>query len=151
VAVPVDHLVDQLRVVGMDLIRQIGAGEVLHRPVVPPHPVWEMGPAPGHQMPAREPQTTSPTRAVTDLPLAPVPGEFAERRVAVHQIRKGGGDTLRQTLHELHLRGGHKLGARHGEPQCQGSAMPSNRFPVSPIATDNGAVSYVDACGGVTH
>jgi hypothetical protein len=38
--------------------------------------------------------------------------DIAERRFAVHQVQAGGGDTLRQTLHELHVRSGHKLDVR---------------------------------------
>jgi hypothetical protein len=33
------------------------------------------------------------------------PRSWFERRVAVHHVRADGGDTLRQTLHELHVRG----------------------------------------------
>lgn len=62
--------------VGMDLIRQIGAGDVLHRPVAPPHLARKIGPAPRHQIPAREPQPTRPARAVAGVPLAPDPGQL---------------------------------------------------------------------------
>ena len=47
------------------------------------------------------------------VPLAPAPGQLAEHRLAVHQIRTDGGDPLRQTLHELHVGGGQKLEVRH--------------------------------------
>jgi hypothetical protein len=53
--VPVDHLVHQPGVAGMDLIGQIGAGDVLHRPVAPPHLVRQIGPAPRHQGDRRPP------------------------------------------------------------------------------------------------
>ena len=146
--VPVDHLVNQPGVVGMDLIRQIGAGDVLHRPVAPPHLVRKIGPAPRHQIPAREPQPTRPACAVAGVPLPPDPGQLAERRVAVHQVRAGGGDTLRQTLHELHVRGGHKLDVRHSAPLCQGPAKPPNRFPGPPIAAVNSTTREAHRGGG---
>ncbi len=132
----------------MDLIRQIGAGDVLHRPVASPHLVRKIGPAPRHQIPAREPQPTRPACAVAGVPLAPVPGQLAERRVAVHQVRARGGDTLCQTLHELHVRGGHKLEVRHGAPLCQVSATPSNRSPGPPIAAVNSTTREAHCRGG---
>jgi hypothetical protein len=112
--VPVDHLVSQPGVTGMDLIRQVGAGDVRHRPVAPPHLARKVSPPPRHQVPAREPQPAPPAGAVAGVPLAPDPGQLAERRVAVHQVRADGSDTLRQTLHERHVPGGHKIEVRHG-------------------------------------
>jgi hypothetical protein len=112
--VPGDHLVNEPGVVGMNLIRQIGAGDVLRRSVAPPDLVRKLNPAPRHQIPAGEPQPTPPARAVAGVTLAPIPGQLAERRVTVHQVRTRGSDTLRQTLHELQVSGGHKIDVRRG-------------------------------------
>jgi hypothetical protein len=53
--------------------------------------------------------------------LPQIQASSPKRRVAVHQVRAGGGDALRQSLHELHVRGGHELEVRHGDPLCQES------------------------------
>jgi hypothetical protein len=58
------------------------------------------------------------------------------------------GDTLRQTLHELHVRGGHKLEVRHSAPLCQYSAKPSNHFPGPPIAVVNSTTREAHRRGG---
>ncbi len=132
--VPVDHLVDQLAVVGMNLICQIGAGDVLHRAVVAPYPVRQRDPAPADQIVAGEPQPPPPARADGGVALTPDPGQLAIRRVAVDQVEPRGRDPLRQALHEPHVRSGHKIGIAHGAPLCQGRAKPSNHFPLPPTA-----------------
>jgi hypothetical protein len=126
--VPADHLVDQLAVAGMDLISQVGAGDVGHRPVAPPHLVGQIGPAPGDQIVTGAPQPAQPALAVGRVPFAPDPGQLSERGVAVHQVGTDGRNPLRQALHELHIRSGHETGIIHDASLCQGSAKPSTYF-----------------------
>ena len=68
--VPADHLVDQPGVVGMDLIHQIGAGDVLHRPVAPPHLMRKIGPAHATRSP---PENHSRHDQLAPSPAWPLP------------------------------------------------------------------------------
>ena len=104
---------------GVDLVPQIGPGNVGHRPVAPPHLVREIGPAPRHQRVAGEPQPARPGAAVASVPFAPDPGQLPERRVAVHQVRAHRGDALRQALHEQYLRRAHQFAVTHDGPLCR--------------------------------
>src|ERR1700722_233793 len=113
----------------MNLIRQISAGDIRHRPVAPPHLTRKKRPAPRHQLRAREPQPSPPALAVASVPLTPVPRQLAERPVGTYQVRADCGYTLRQTLHELHFGSRHWLEIRHEMPLCQDHAQPSNPFP----------------------
>lgn len=118
-AVPADHLVHQRGVVRVDLIREVGAGDLARRAVAPPHPVRQVGPAPRHQPLPREPQPAPPGVALGGVPLPPVPGQLTEGRVAVHQVGARRSDPLSQPLHQLYVRGRHPFGGTHAVPLWQ--------------------------------
>ncbi len=121
----------------MDLVHEIRAGDIPDQPVAPPYLVWEKGPPPRHQIRARKPQPTRPGGAIAGMPLAPVPGQLAKRRFAVHQVQAFGGDALRQTLYELHVRRRHNLEVVHSAPLCQGSAKSAKHFAAPPAAVNS--------------
>jgi len=84
-----------------------------------------------------EPQPTRPCCAVTDVPLPQIQASSPNDASLFTKSGADGGDTLRQTLHALHICSGHQLDVRHSAPLSQHSAKPSNRFPGPPTATVN--------------
>jgi hypothetical protein len=126
--VPADHVVHQSGAIRMDLICQIGAGYIVHRPIAAPQLVRQLGPAPRDQIVSGEPQPAQPALAVGRVPFAPDPGQFPERCVGVHQVGADGRDPLRQALHELHIRSGHEINVIHGRHSAR---APRSRRTIS--------------------
>ena len=131
VVVPIDHVVNQLGLAGMDLISQIGARDLLYRPVASPHLVRQVGPPPGNQLAAGNPQTTPPGPGVGGMILTPDPVQLPERRVVIHQIGPDRGDALGQALHEQDVLGSNEIEVTHAGHCVR---TPANRRTVFTVA-----------------
>ena len=113
--IPVDHLVNQLCLLGVNLISQVSASDLPHRPVASPHLMRQIGPPPRDQLAAGQPEAAWPGPAVAGVSLAPDPRQFPERRVAVHQVGPDSGDALGQALHEPYVLDGNDIELAHAD------------------------------------